>query len=63
MKTGDYKAIGKVVQVIGPVVDVQFEEEKLPAIFNAIHHATRVRLRHAPATPDRVRTALLKAYQ
>jgi CO/xanthine dehydrogenase Mo-binding subunit/aerobic-type carbon monoxide dehydrogenase small subunit (CoxS/CutS family) len=34
-----------------------------PAIFNAIHHATRVRLRHAPATPDRVRTALLKAYQ
>jgi CO/xanthine dehydrogenase Mo-binding subunit len=30
-----------------------------PAIFNAIHHATRVRLRHAPATPDRIRAALL----
>jgi len=30
-----------------------------PAIFNAIHHATGVRLRHAPATPDRVRAALL----
>lgn len=34
-----------------------------PAIFNAIHHATRVRLRHAPATPDRVRAALLEAYR
>jgi CO/xanthine dehydrogenase Mo-binding subunit/aerobic-type carbon monoxide dehydrogenase small subunit (CoxS/CutS family) len=33
-----------------------------PAIFNAIHHATRVRLRHAPATPDRIRAALLQAY-
>jgi CO/xanthine dehydrogenase Mo-binding subunit/aerobic-type carbon monoxide dehydrogenase small subunit (CoxS/CutS family) len=32
-----------------------------PAIFNAIHHATRVRLHHAPATPDRVRAAFLKA--
>ena len=32
-----------------------------PAIFNAIHHATGVRLRHAPATPDRVRAALLAA--
>jgi F-type H+-transporting ATPase subunit beta len=28
--------IGKVVQVIGPVVDVAFEEGKLPNIFNAI---------------------------
>jgi F-type H+-transporting ATPase subunit beta len=36
MKAGDYKAVGQVVQVIGPVVDVQFEEEKLPAIYNAI---------------------------
>jgi CO/xanthine dehydrogenase Mo-binding subunit/aerobic-type carbon monoxide dehydrogenase small subunit (CoxS/CutS family) len=33
-----------------------------PAIFNAIHHATRVRLRHAPATPDRIRAALLKEH-
>jgi CO/xanthine dehydrogenase Mo-binding subunit len=31
-----------------------------PAIFNAIHHATGVRLRHAPATPDRLRAALLQ---
>ena len=30
-----------------------------PAILNAIHHATGVRIRQAPATPDRVRKALL----
>ena len=29
--------IGKVVQVIGPVVDVVFEAGQLPAIYNAIH--------------------------
>ena len=29
-----------------------------PAIFNAIHHATGVRLRQAPATPDRLLAAL-----
>jgi F-type H+-transporting ATPase subunit beta len=28
---------GKVVQVIGPVVDVEFDEDHLPAIYNAIH--------------------------
>ncbi len=27
---------GKVVQVIGPVLDIQFEEEKLPPIYNAV---------------------------
>ena len=27
---------GKIVQVIGPVVDVEFEPEKLPAIYNAL---------------------------
>jgi CO/xanthine dehydrogenase Mo-binding subunit/aerobic-type carbon monoxide dehydrogenase small subunit (CoxS/CutS family) len=30
-----------------------------PAIFGAIHHATGVRMHRAPATPDRVRAALL----
>jgi aldehyde oxidoreductase len=30
-----------------------------PAILNAIHHATGVRIRRVPATPDRVRAALL----
>jgi len=28
--------VGKVVQVIGPVLDIQFEEGKLPAIYNAL---------------------------
>jgi CO/xanthine dehydrogenase Mo-binding subunit/aerobic-type carbon monoxide dehydrogenase small subunit (CoxS/CutS family) len=32
-----------------------------PAIFNAIHHATGVRTHRAPATPDRVRQAILAA--
>ncbi len=32
-----------------------------PAIFNAIHQATGVRLTRAPATPDRVRRAILEA--
>ena len=28
--------IGKVVQVIGPVLDVEFEAEHLPEIYNAL---------------------------
>ncbi|MHA1536730.1 MAG: molybdopterin-dependent oxidoreductase [Alphaproteobacteria bacterium] len=32
-----------------------------PAIFAAIHHATGVRMRFAPATPHRVRAAILEA--
>ncbi len=28
--------IGKVVQVIGPVLDVEFEPENLPEIYNAL---------------------------
>src|SRR6516164_6309477 len=31
-----YASVGHVVQVIGPVLDIQFDAEKLPAIFNAI---------------------------
>lgn len=31
-----YASVGHVVQVIGPVVDVQFEEHKLPEIYNAV---------------------------
>jgi F-type H+-transporting ATPase subunit beta len=34
-RTGD-QHVGKVVQVIGPVVDVQFEAGGLPAIYNAL---------------------------
>ncbi|GKX64947.1 F0F1 ATP synthase subunit beta [Inconstantimicrobium mannanitabidum] len=29
--------IGKVVQVIGPVIDIKFETESLPNIYNAVH--------------------------
>lgn len=29
--------IGKVIQVVGPVVDIKFESEKLPGIYNAIN--------------------------
>src|SRR5258708_22534429 len=29
-------AVGRVVQVIGPVLDIQFEEGHLPAIYNAV---------------------------
>ena len=32
-----------------------------PAILNAIHHASGVRIRRVPATPDRIRAALLAA--
>jgi len=31
-----YKRVGRVVQVIGPVVDVEFKEMQLPEIYNAI---------------------------
>ena len=30
------KNIGKIVQVIGPVIDVEFEAEKLPELYNAL---------------------------
>lgn len=32
----EYKGIGNIVQVIGPVIDVQFEDEQLPNIYNAV---------------------------
>ncbi len=32
----DKKRIGKVVQIIGPVIDIEFQEGKLPPILNAI---------------------------
>ena len=28
---------GKIIQVMGPVVDVSFEDGVLPALYNAIH--------------------------
>ena len=34
--------IGHVVQVIGPVLDVEFEPEHLPEIYNAVDSRIRV---------------------
>ncbi|HEX6501679.1 MAG TPA: molybdopterin-dependent oxidoreductase [Terriglobales bacterium] len=34
-----------------------------PAILNAIYHATGVRIRRIPATPDRIRAAILAAHK
>ena len=36
-RRGDKMNTGKIVQVIGPVVDIEFSAGKLPAIYNAIH--------------------------
>src|SRR5205809_6691814 len=35
-KTQEKHSIGKVVQVIGPVLDVEFEPEQLPGLYNAV---------------------------
>src|SRR3954454_748680 len=35
--TAAAQKIGKVVQVIGPVVDIEFEGGHLPEIYNAVH--------------------------
>ena len=35
-KGGQQKNVGKVVQVIGPVLDVEFEPEQLPELYNAL---------------------------
>ena len=35
------KNIGKVVQVIGPVLDIEFESENLPELYNAIEVKAR----------------------
>ena len=35
------KHIGKVIQVIGPVLDIQFKDGELPDLLNAIEIDTR----------------------
>src|SRR6267143_85785 len=35
-KTQQQHSVGKVVQVIGPVLDVEFEPEQLPELYNAV---------------------------
>src|SRR6201989_3557660 len=36
MATATAQQVGKIVQIIGPVVDVEFEAGHLPAIYNAL---------------------------
>src|SRR5436189_5102042 len=35
-KTQEKHSVGKIVQVIGPVIDVEFEPEQLPELYNAV---------------------------
>jgi len=39
-ETAAERNVGKVVQIIGPVIDVEFEQGHLPAIYNALHVKT-----------------------
>ncbi len=34
---------GKIIQVLGPVVDVEFEDEELPAIRDALKYKTEIK--------------------
>ena len=36
MATAEQQNVGKVVQIIGPVIDVEFEAGRLPDIYNAL---------------------------
>ena len=40
MATATAQAVGRIVQIIGPVVDVEFEAGHLPEIYNALHIKT-----------------------
>src|SRR5919109_4396251 len=42
MATATKENVGKVVQVIGPVLDVEFEAERLPELYNALELDQRV---------------------
>jgi F-type H+/Na+-transporting ATPase subunit beta len=39
-EVGTKQKVGKVVQVIGPVVDIEFPDGHLPDIYNAVHIKT-----------------------
>src|SRR5258708_25475206 len=36
-ETATKQQVGRIVQIIGPVVDVEFDAGHLPAIYNALH--------------------------
>ena len=42
--------VGKVVSIIGPVVDVEFADGQLPAIYNALH----ITGQHGPSKDDKI---------
>ena len=42
---------GRVVRVIGPVVDAEFPRDAMPEIFNALHVDVTLAERHAHAHP------------
>ena len=51
------KHIGKVIQVIGPVLDIQFEDGQLPELLNAIeidNHGEKLIVEVAQLTGDNV---------
>ena len=51
------KHIGKVIQVIGPVLDIQFEDGELPELLNAIeidNHGQKLVVEVAQLTGDNV---------
>src|SRR6476661_2346154 len=58
--TATQQQVGKIVQIIGPVVDVEFEAGHLPAIYNALRISADAPAATAaqrgvgdPAKPDR----------
>src|SRR5688572_33088960 len=42
MTVAEAVKVGRVVQVIGPVVDIEFESGQLPAIYNAVRVISQV---------------------
>ena len=59
------KHIGKVIQVIGPVLDIQFKDGELPELLNAIeidNHGQKLVVEVAQLTGDNVARCISPAY-
>ncbi len=52
-----HKNIGKVIEVIGPVVDIEFSKGELPEIYNAVEIVSQG-FRHAAADQHHLRGAV-----
>ena len=60
---GEYMSerhVGKVIQVMGPVLDIRFQEGQLPELLNAIEIEIR-QPRHCRGSPSRSVTMLCAA--